>query len=535
MGIESDQLVFDYLSRVGDLAQQRGLPSSVRMRLVADLRTEATARIAGQKSPSVSQVKRVLSRLGTPEAVVSAAEADAGTDSRRTRAAERPGPEAGRSPTGPEAPVPDRPSAPAVPPGPLVPPGPADPAPASPPGVPPVPPTGATGPAAPLGASEPPASSGLPGKRASSGAPADPPVPSHPASPDGAEGGTRTSGAAPSGTPSGPDGTGEGTGSASATSRGVRGWLGGPAALGGLAGRTGAQGEDGARGGLGRPVPLGKSGPAGAPGKVPPPRDGARAGQWSGLFKKGARGAASGEPADAAGPRFTLPPGGAAPPHLAGADELGDGDADWWLPRPEPTGVGETVPGFVGGIEIPEIWKRPGEQDDAEKAADAADGTPGEGAGEEAGGRPLPGLLRRALGRKKAAPAPETPAPEPAAEEAPARARVRLSPVVTLAVVLLLAGAVLGSWLALAAGWAVTFLSRRLTTAEAKFAALGVPGVLAGGAAVWMWGRATGRWGDPIASGKMGAALLDGLPVLARVAAVASAVFLVWRMRRWAR
>ncbi|MEU3713753.1 hypothetical protein [Streptomyces catenulae] len=236
------------------------------------------------------------------------------------------------------------------------------------------------------------------------------------------------------------------------------------------------------------------------------------------------------------GNRFTLAPGGAAPPHLAGADELGDGDGDvdWWLAQPEASGAGETVPGFVGGIEIPEIWKRPGEDDDKEKAQ------AGEEAGEKAAdgapeaGRPLPGLLRRTLGRKKAAPAAEPPAPEPAAEKAPA-ARIRLSPVVTLAVVLLLAGAVLGSWFALAAGWAVTFLSRRLTHNEAKFAALGVPGLLAGGAAVWMWGRATGRWGDPIASGKMGAVLLDGLPLLVRVAAVASAVFLVWRMRRWAR
>jgi hypothetical protein len=257
---------------------------------------------------------------------------------------------------------------------------------------------------------------------------------------------------------------------------------------------------------------------------VPGPRDGSRSGQWAGLFRK-----KSAETAEAEGPRFTLAPGSAAPPHLADADELGDGDADWWLARPELTGAGETVPGFVGGIEIPEIWKRPGEIDELEKAKD---GKPGEGgAGPEPGRRP--GLLRRALGGKKAAPAPEASAPEPAAEEAPAR--VRLSPVVTLAVVLLLAGAVLGSWLALAAGWAVTFLSRRLTHTEAKFAALGVPGLLAGGGAVWMWGRATGRWGDPIASGKMGAALIDGLPLLVRVAAVASAVFLVWRMRRWAR
>ncbi|WP_260636237.1 hypothetical protein [Streptomyces angustmyceticus] len=69
MGIESDQLVYDYLSRVGDLAQQRGLPAATRMRLVTGLRAE----IDGQQADSVPGVKRVLARLGTPEAVVAAA------------------------------------------------------------------------------------------------------------------------------------------------------------------------------------------------------------------------------------------------------------------------------------------------------------------------------------------------------------------------------------------------------------------------------------------------------------------------------
>ncbi|WP_347404489.1 hypothetical protein [Streptomyces sp. MST-110588] len=69
MGIESDQLVFDYLSQVGDLAQRSGLPSAVRMRLVAELR----ARIDAQGADSVSGVRRVLARLGSPEAVVAAA------------------------------------------------------------------------------------------------------------------------------------------------------------------------------------------------------------------------------------------------------------------------------------------------------------------------------------------------------------------------------------------------------------------------------------------------------------------------------
>ena len=52
MGIESDQLVYDYLSRVGDLAQQRQLPSATRMRLVSGLRDEIDrrrAKVAGRQ------------------------------------------------------------------------------------------------------------------------------------------------------------------------------------------------------------------------------------------------------------------------------------------------------------------------------------------------------------------------------------------------------------------------------------------------------------------------------------------------------
>lgn len=59
VGIESDQLVLDYLSRVGDLAQQRGLPAATRMRLVTGLRAE----IDGSRADSVSGVKRTLARL----------------------------------------------------------------------------------------------------------------------------------------------------------------------------------------------------------------------------------------------------------------------------------------------------------------------------------------------------------------------------------------------------------------------------------------------------------------------------------------
>ncbi|MEU5235778.1 hypothetical protein ACH4UR_02865 [Streptomyces lydicus] len=405
MGIESDQLVFDYLSRVGDLAQQRGLPAATRMRLVTGLR----ARIDGQQADSVSGVKKLLAQLGTPEAVV----AEAGG-----------------------APPPGEPSRPAAP----------------------------------------------PPRRAS------------------------------------------------ARDR-----------LSGLARRTGLTGS---------PAAPGES--ATGRGAVPAPRGG-----------------------DPAPPAPAVPAAG-LPPHLAGADELGDAqDApDWWRVEPAPFGPGETVPGFVGGIEIPEIWERPESDGDGDGGKDgeaAGDEGPGAGAagrrgrlslrknggpaaaGDAAGApadaaaggaRPLPKSLRRALTRRRPAAAAPPPADAggAAAQDGTPGEAVRgvplwawLSPVPTLAVLLLVAGAVLGSWLALAGGWALAYVSRRLTRTETKFAALGVPGTAVGALVVWMWGRFDGRWGEPLAQGRLGPELLAALPATARVAAVASALYLLWRMRRAAR
>ncbi|MFI1825247.1 hypothetical protein ACH41E_02165 [Streptomyces sp. NPDC020412] len=73
MGIESDQLVYDYLSRVGDLAQQRQLPSGTRMELVSSLRGEIDRQRAGGAGDSPASVRRILGRLGTPKEVVEAA------------------------------------------------------------------------------------------------------------------------------------------------------------------------------------------------------------------------------------------------------------------------------------------------------------------------------------------------------------------------------------------------------------------------------------------------------------------------------
>ncbi|GAA3229706.1 hypothetical protein GCM10020256_42920 [Streptomyces thermocoprophilus] len=73
MGIESDKVVYEYLSRVGDVAQQRQLPSSTRMRLVSQLRDEIDRRRARAVVDSPAAVRRILDRLGSPDDVVTAA------------------------------------------------------------------------------------------------------------------------------------------------------------------------------------------------------------------------------------------------------------------------------------------------------------------------------------------------------------------------------------------------------------------------------------------------------------------------------
>ncbi|MEV6688923.1 hypothetical protein AB0N28_26865, partial [Streptomyces sp. NPDC051130] len=73
MGIESDQLVYEYLSRVGDLAQRRQLSSGDRMRLVAGLRDEIDRRRAKYEPETPAAVRRILERIGTPEEVLAGA------------------------------------------------------------------------------------------------------------------------------------------------------------------------------------------------------------------------------------------------------------------------------------------------------------------------------------------------------------------------------------------------------------------------------------------------------------------------------
>ncbi|CAL9457866.1 hypothetical protein SUDANB58_02586 [Streptomyces sp. enrichment culture] len=360
MGIESDQVVYEYLSRVGDVAQQRQLPSATRMRLVAELRNEIDRHRSKTVVDSPAAVRRILDRLGSPDEIVEAAGGTAGTG----------------------------------------------------------------------------------------GAPQEP-VAAVPAQREGREG--EEGGSAPDGGPAG--------------------------------------GER-QRKGLRRVVP---------------------------------------RPRPAAPP--DTPPDAPSPPHLAGAHELGDAaerpdrtgappggrGRDWWRVADRgdggPFGAGDGVPGFVGGVEVPELLKPPspkGEEQAARAGAETA-----------------------APGTEKAAPAAEAP---------PAARRLRLprpwpeggvgSPLLLLAAALLVAGAALGHLVPLALGWLLAYLSRRLTPAEAKWAVLGLPGVVAAAGAVWLWGRTDGRWGEPIAQGHLGDAVAGTWPWVLRGAAVASALYLVWRARR---
>ncbi|WP_328481216.1 hypothetical protein OHS71_22830 [Streptomyces sp. NBC_00377] len=334
MGIESDQVVYEYLSRVGDVAQQRQLPSATRMRLVSELRNEIDRRRAKAAVDSPAAVRRIIDRLGSPDDIVAAA-ADRGGDAPQ------------------------------------------------------------------------------------------PPAPSVPVQRDREDEPER---------------------------------------------------------------------PKGIRRAVPRPRAGA--------------------------PNPAAPSDAASPPHRAPLHELGDtrGTPDWWLNEPTPLGIGEDVPGFVGGVEIADLLKppqarKPAPEGDERVAVDAAAGS-GDG-GEDADGADGRPRRRRLRLRR------------------PSGERARWSnPLLLIAACCLVAGAVLGNWFALILGWLIAYASRRLTERETKFAVIWLPGLALTAGLVWLWGRSEGRWGDPIAEGHMNDAVAQTWPWVIRGAAVASALFLVWRSQK---
>ncbi|MBB1255081.1 hypothetical protein [Streptomyces alkaliterrae] len=279
--------------------------------------------------------------------------------------------------------------------------------------------------------------------------------------------------------------------------------------------------------GLGRPEEIVSAAARGGGSLVPGPRT-----------RTGRDDSGSAEPADAgsfgtgsaAEPEGTPGRGLAdagTPPHLAGMDELSPAESDptWWRSGPDPyapASPGGDVGGFVGGIEIPEMLRPPPKP--GEPSAPGLPGVPGQ------------------VGPPAEEAATET---EPPAAKQGLLHRLRLrggglggggprvGGVVELAAVLaLVAGAVLGNVLVLGAGWLLAWWSPRLTRPEAKWAAAGLPGTVAFGAVIWLWGRMDGRWGEPVAEGAMQEALRETYPWVLRLAAAASAAFLLWRARR---
>ncbi|MFC4327506.1 hypothetical protein ACFPC0_06640 [Streptomyces andamanensis] len=220
------------------------------------------------------------------------------------------------------------------------------------------------------------------------------------------------------------------------------------------------------------------------------------------------------------------PPGGALPPHLATADDLGDARIrpDWWRGEDSPFGLGDDVPaGFVGGVEIPDLLKAPPPRRPGGPAG------PGTAPADTADTAPLAPDATEAV--------PESPSrrrfgllPRRAAKET---ARARWSnPLLLLAAALLVGGAVTGNLFALLLGWVIAYGSRRLTPMETKWAVLGMPGLALAAGLLWLWGRGEGRWGAPIAQGQMNDAVGQTWPWVLRTAAVLSALFLVWRSQR---
>ncbi|WP_377270678.1 hypothetical protein [Peterkaempfera sp. SMS 1(5)a] len=149
--------------------------------------------------------------------------------------------------------------------------------------------------------------------------------------------------------------------------------------------------------------------------------------------------------------------------------------------------------------------------------------------------------------RPPAAAAPAAPTAEPEAEpvlpvpaEKPGRRRLAAAlrppgpgrpPLLeSAAAVLLLAGAVTGQLVVMLLGWLAAYASRRMSLPVRRFAVFGIPALAVLGAAVWLWGRTSGRWGGPPPTdAQFQAALKSLVPVVLRSAAAGSAVFLGWR------
>ncbi|WP_395294795.1 hypothetical protein ACF9IK_15515 [Kitasatospora hibisci] len=155
-------------------------------------------------------------------------------------------------------------------------------------------------------------------------------------------------------------------------------------------------------------------------------------------------------------------------------------------------------------------------------------------AAEEAPAKPR-GRKARARAKEQAGAAPPQPASgtaPPAPSARPGRpsalAGRRPSPLLLLAAVVLVGGAVSSQLLVMLVGWALGWMSRRLSDLTRKFAILGIPLATMSGTTLWYWGRAQGRWGEALQPGRqVGQVAWSAAPGVLRLAAVLSALFLL--------
>lgn len=228
----------------------------------------------------------------------------------------------------------------------------------------------------------------------------------------------------------------------------------------------------------------------------------------------------AGPPGDAAGPSVNdLLAKRPAGPGAAAGEAAG---GEWWRPSAPQGGsrANEVLGGWTGGLimsefEPPAAPPPPGAPPVDPAAAAAAPAAPAPGA-------PARGRLRIPRIRLR-------PAPAAAGSGTPARRGIPTGPVEVLAAALLVAGAVLANLILLLAGWLLAYTTRGITRKQASFATLVLPGTVVVGGLVWLWGRTTGHWGAKLSQAQMGTALTADFPVILRVAAGASAAYLVWR------
>ena len=193
-----------------------------------------------------------------------------------------------------------------------------------------------------------------------------------------------------------------------------------------------------------------------------------------------------------------------------------------FVPKPAAPGSGtgtDSGPGWTEQIDMSVFDDRP----------EVPAYEPDPGAEPEPVAEVAPAAAPKRWGRKR---------PAAAVADAPARrgamAGRRPSPLLLVASVVLVGGAVTGMALVMLVGWALAYLSRRLGDLTKKFAVLGIPLVTMTGVTLWFWGRSQGKWGVALQPGQqVGQQIWGSAPGVLRLAAVLSALFLlVVTMRR---